>query len=146
VTRPESVPGRKWIKLAIPALFLVSINALAASEACETAGSIDDAIRCLQVEVSKAEAAMTQYLEASKKRHAANKLQSALLESSQIAWLDSRGTRCPIVNILPRDQKKHAAEVLYCRWRITRERTHQLWAGFLTYPDGRQPVLPEPMR
>ena len=133
------------LKLAIPALLLASMNTHAASEVCETAGSIEDAIRCLQVEVRKADAAMTQYLDASRKRHAADKLKSALIESSQTAWLDSRGAQCPIVNILPRDQAKHAAEGLYCRWRITRERTHQLWAGFLTYPDGRQPDLPEPM-
>lgn len=134
------------LKLLIPAFFLAYANAFAANSSCEKAESYAEASRCLQAELSRADAAMQQYLNASKKRHAADKARLGQIESSQGMWLKLGVGQCNRWNLLPRDQDKHTAEVLSCLNRITRERTHQIWDTFLNDPEGAPPVLPEPER
>jgi uncharacterized protein YecT (DUF1311 family) len=134
------------LKLLIPTLFFASANALAASSSCENVESYAEASKCLQAEVSRADAAMQQYLTASKKRHAADRSRLDQIESSQSFWLKLEVGKCRRVNLLPRDQDKHTAEILHCLNRMTRERTHQIWERFLKNQDGAPPVLPEPER
>ena len=136
------------LKLMIPALLLASFNALAASPICEGARSIDNAIQCLQIEVSKADTTMEQYLTASLRSYASDKYRTAhsSIQRSQNMWLQRREAQCRPVGILPRDQKKLEAKYLYCRYQVTRERTHQLWASHLSGSDSTPPDLPEPER
>lgn len=131
------------LKPMISVLALASMNALAASPICDKASSIDEAISCLQEEVSKAEAEMARYLDASKQLYAKKNLSITGIENSQKTWLDRRGSLCNFANILPRDMKKHTAEHLYCRWRITRERTYQVWSLYLSDSNGALPEMPE---
>jgi|SRR5690606_6563117 uncharacterized protein YecT (DUF1311 family) len=134
------------LRLMILILGLASVNAIAAAPDCGNVGSLDDAIVCLQTEVSKAEAQMGQYLDASKRRHAGDRTQLKVIDATQESWHNIRRFQCGAVNVLPRDEKKHIAEVLSCRVRELRARTHRIWESYLTYPDGRQPDLPEPGR
>lgn len=134
------------LKLMVPILCLGPLNVLAASEGCEGSESIEDALGCLQTEVEKADSAMMQYLGAIKERHAAGKIpwtSLAAIESSQDLWLRRRESRCRRPELLPRDEAKLAAEYLYCRSQVTRERTRELWEKYLSPSDGALPELPE---
>ncbi len=132
------------LKRMILVLAFAFANAAAAVPGCSSASALDDTIDCLREEVIKAEADMGRYLDASKGRHAGNRLQLRAIDASQQTWQNVRRLRCSAVNVLPRDDKKHMAELLSCRVRELRERTHRIWESYLTYPDGRQPDLPEP--
>lgn len=116
---------------------------------CESVASIEGTIECLQVKVKEADAAMARYLDASKKRHAADTDPSETsvrsIEALQDLWLKfSRDSHCNTIGLYPRDEAKTAAKYLYCRFRVTRERTHELWEKYLRHPDGTSPELPEP--
>jgi uncharacterized protein YecT (DUF1311 family) len=134
------------LKIVIPCWVLAAPHAFAASSTCDKAASYAEASRCLHVEASNAEAAMKQYLDASRKKHAANKARVAQIESSQEQWLKFGSGRCITGNLLPRDEDKHLAQLLHCLTRITRERTHQIWDSFLRDADGAPPHMPEPER
>ncbi len=37
-----------------------------------------------------------------------------------------------------------AIKAIWCKTKLTKQRTHELWENFLTYMDSTPPVLPEP--
>ena len=134
------------LKLMTTALLLISAPAFSASAICEKSSSLDALIECLQREVSKAEAELARYLDASRKHHADNRLALYSVESTQGRWSSTQRFRCSAAGIYPRDADKLSAQRLLCIYQDTREQTHLLWRQFLTNPNGSPPVLPEPGR
>lgn len=135
------------MKLVTPALLLVSLNAIAAGADCDSTDSVENEIRCLQIDVKEADTSMQHYLTAIMRRHPdTHPLTSrASAEPSQNLWLKWRESRCRKVGLRPRDDAKLEAQYLRCRYIVTRERTHELWEKYLKRSDGGPPELPEPL-
>ena len=66
------------------------------------------------------------------------------LQLSQSAWLAYRDAECSARYAWWSDGTIRGPKALQCRIDLTRERTRQLWAAYLTFPDSTPPILPEP--
>lgn len=66
------------------------------------------------------------------------------LRDAQRAWIKYRNVECGAVytNWYPGSIARTMAAD--CSDRLTRARTHSIWANWLTYADSSPPILPEP--
>ncbi|MFN3930959.1 MAG: lysozyme inhibitor LprI family protein [Brevundimonas sp.] len=107
---------------------------------------------CAAAEVAAEEARMAAYLAASIKvlRDEAESPELAAavvaeLHASQTAWQAYADSACRTVYTRWQSGTIRNLMALGCRERLTRERTHTLWADYLGYMDSTPPILPEPL-
>jgi uncharacterized protein YecT (DUF1311 family) len=137
---------------ALLALAPLPVSAIASAaeaeggEPCE--GSTTPAVNeCYAKKLEAAEASMARYLQAAINRyHEQGDHGIALgLADSQKAFEAYRDIECGAVHYRWRDGTIRVVMELTCRIALTDQRTHALWASWLTYPDSPPPTLPEPV-
>jgi len=114
---------------------------------CENPATTYDFNVCGSREVERAQAEMQRYFEAAKSRMQKEEPQAvAALENAQMAWTSYQGMHCGAIYARWQGGTIRGPASVQCAIDLTRQRTHQLWADFLTYPDSTPPLLPEPRK
>ena len=67
------------------------------------------------------------------------------LEASQAHWLDYERDYCDSVFQSWIEGTIRGSMYLSCSFKLTKERTHNLWSDHLTYMDSTPPILPKPL-
>jgi uncharacterized protein YecT (DUF1311 family) len=70
---------------------------------------------------------------------------ATFLRTSQTAWEAYSTIACDGVQDQWKGGTIRTIQSLGCKIELTRERTHFIWANYLTYMDSTPPVLPEPI-
>lgn len=112
---------------------------------CGEATTTYDMVQCGQRELAQQDELLQQYLAAARAHLDRGAPQAvAALDAAQAAWQEFREKQCQAVATRWQGGSISGPMTLECRIGLTRQRTHQLWADYLTYPDSTPPVLPEP--
>ena len=111
---------------------------------------------CAQNDLTQEQVRMKRYLDAAMVRaHARDEesvrygprsRQAAYLTESQAAWEAYVESRCDGVREDTAGGTMGGLGYAWCVTSTTRQRTHDIWADYLTYADATPPVLPEPVR
>jgi uncharacterized protein YecT (DUF1311 family) len=135
----------RWL---IAMAFLPAASMAAKSETnCEKPVTTYDFNTCGSREADRARAEMQRYLEAAKVRMQKEDSQAvAALEAAQSAWTSYQEKHCAAVYARWQGGTIRDPASVQCSIDLTRQRTHQLWADYLTYPDRTPPILPEPRK
>ncbi|UXZ54706.1 DUF1311 domain-containing protein [Halomonas sp. 7T] len=113
---------------------------------CDNAMTTLDINQCVAVQLESAQTELSQYVEASVNHHADDPELVTAIEHSQQAWEAYATAHCDAVHAQWRDGSIRGVMALTCKTQLTQQRTHTVWASFLTYMDSTTPVLPEPNR
>lgn len=129
---------------AVMGLLFLPVWSAGAEPDCEAPHSTIEVDACAAIELERAEQELERYLEASRERFEEDERTLDALEEAQEDWERYRSSHCRAVYTLWREGTIRGVMELDCRTALTRERTHEVWRQYLTYPDGAPPVLPEP--
>jgi uncharacterized protein YecT (DUF1311 family) len=84
------------------------------------------------------------YLSKAKERYANQVTVITSIHQSQQDWLVYRQSHCDAVYDIWSDGSIRGLMFGECMLKLTKQRTHQIWADYLTYMDNTPPLLPEP--
>jgi uncharacterized protein YecT (DUF1311 family) len=135
----------RWL---IALVFLPAASMAADPEPnCEKPATTYDFNICGSRDVEKARAEMQRYFEAAKVRmRSEGPLALTALEGAQSAWTSYQEKHCAAIYARWQGGTIRGPASVQCSLDLTRQRTHELWANYLTYPDSTPPVLPEPQK
>lgn len=129
-------------------IIMLALLALSASAAettdCSKAYTTIEINQCAATELGVAQEAMQRYFDASLKHNDFDAELVAAIKAAQSNWEKYYNAHCDSVYTQWREGTVRTVMALSCQTKLTRQRTHELWANFLTYMDSTQPVLPEP--
>lgn len=131
-------------KFFILLFFIYSVNALSDDFDCDKAMTTPQINYCAGVELEKVQLEMNTYLTKSKEH---NNYDPELIQSisvAQKAWSLYAKAHCESIYTKWRDGTIRGVMFLNCKTKLTKQRTHEIWANFLTFMDSTSPVLPEP--
>jgi uncharacterized protein YecT (DUF1311 family) len=111
---------------------------------CESPTTTYDFNVCPDRAFLRAESDLTKYLEAAKAVVAKDAQTLEALISAQDAWKTYSTAHCNSVYSFWRDGTIRNQKHSRCAIATMQQRTHELWAQFLTHVDRSPPVLPEP--
>ncbi|PMO73240.1 lysozyme inhibitor LprI family protein [Vibrio splendidus] len=111
---------------------------------CENAMNTIDINHCAAIELESAQAELDKYLTASFEHNAYDAELVASIKKAQESWQAYMSAHCSSVYTQWRDGSIRGLMALSCKTTLTNQRTHEVWANFLTYMDSTPPVLPEP--
>ncbi|MBO7911399.1 DUF1311 domain-containing protein [Vibrio sp. G41H] len=111
---------------------------------CENAMNTIEINQCAAIELESAQAELDKYLAASFEHNAYDAELVASIKKAQESWQAYMSAHCNSVYTQWRDGSIRGVMALSCKTRLTKQRTHEVWANFLTYMDSTPPVLPEP--
>ncbi|MFA0406899.1 lysozyme inhibitor LprI family protein [Vibrio splendidus] len=111
---------------------------------CENAMNTIDINHCAAIELESAQAELDKYLTASFEHNAYDAELVASIKKAQESWQAYMSAHCSSVYTQWRDGSIRGIMALSCKTTLTKQRTHEVWANFLTYMDSTPPVLPEP--
>ncbi|TEW42685.1 lysozyme inhibitor LprI family protein [Psychromonas algicola] len=131
-------------KLFIILFSLYSVNALSDDFDCSQAMTTPQINYCAGVELEKAEAEMNTYLTKSKEHNGHDMELIKSIEVAQKAWTNYANAHCDAIYTQWRGGTIRGLMSLSCKTKVTKQRTHEIWANFLTYMDSTPAVLPEP--
>lgn len=133
-------------KYLIAGVALLSSSTLSASAGidCQNARTTIDINQCAAIELESAQAQLAEYLQASFEHHADDPELVAAIKAAQKDWQAYLAAHCDAVYTQWRDGTIRGVMSLSCKTQLTQQRTHEIWANFLTYMDQSTPVLPEP--
>ncbi len=132
---------------------------LAMSLAASTSWAADPVVNCASPsttldfnicgsrEADKADVELKRYFEAARTRMVKQEPQAVqALDAAQAAWLVYKSKHCESAYLRWQGGTIRGPAGIQCEVDLTRQRTHRIWADFLTYPDRTPPVLPEPQQ
>jgi uncharacterized protein YecT (DUF1311 family) len=122
-------------KLLTFALLILPTYALANEVDCDNAVTTIEINACIGETVATAEAQLAQYIAKAKTRHVEESSVIDLLNQSQHAWLAYRKAHCDAIYDMWSDGSIRGAMFGGCMAQLTKQRTHQIWADYLTYMD-----------
>ncbi len=133
-------------KYLIAGLALLSSPTLSASAGvdCQNARTTIEINQCAAIELESAQAQLAEYLQASVEHHADDSELVAAIKTAQKDWQAYITSHCDAVYTQWRDGTIRGVMSLSCKTQLTQQRTHEIWANFLTYMDNSPAVLPEP--
>ncbi|MEZ9884624.1 lysozyme inhibitor LprI family protein [Vibrio splendidus] len=111
---------------------------------CENAMNTIEINQCAAIELESAQAELDKYLAASFEHNAYDAELVASIKKAQDSWQAYMSAHCNSVYTQWRDGSIRGLMALSCKTTLTKQRTHEVWANFLTYMDSTPPVLPEP--
>ncbi|MEZ8575924.1 lysozyme inhibitor LprI family protein [Vibrio splendidus] len=111
---------------------------------CENAMNTIDINHCAAIELESAQAELDKYLTASFEHNDYDAELVASIKNAQESWQAYMSAHCNSVYTQWRDGSIRGLMALSCKTTLTKQRTHEVWANFLTYMDSAPPVLPEP--
>lgn len=113
---------------------------------CDDALTTLEINRCAAIELDLAQSELDKYLEVSFEHNANDPELIESIEVAQKDWLDYMSSHCDSVYTKWRDGTIRGVMAISCKTQLTEQRTHEIWANFLTYMDSTPPVLPEPKK
>ncbi|CDT90576.1 conserved exported hypothetical protein [Vibrio coralliirubri] len=135
---------KKLISALIAVCFSFSALADEGIVDCENAMNTIEINQCAAIELESAQAELDKYLAASFEHNAYDAELVASIKKAQESWQVYMTAHCDSVYTQWRDGSIRGIMVLSCKTTLTKQRTHEVWANFLTYMDSTPPVLPEP--
>jgi len=87
---------------------------------------------------------MEEYLAKSKEHHSHDFELIKSIDLAQKSWIAYAQSHCDSIYTMWREGTIRGGMHLSCKTKVTKERTHQIWANFLTFMDSTPPALPEP--
>ncbi|MEZ9740069.1 lysozyme inhibitor LprI family protein [Vibrio splendidus] len=111
---------------------------------CENAMNTIEINQCAAIELESAQAELDKYLTASFEHNAYDAELVASIKKAHESWQAYMTAHCSSVYTQWRDGSIRGVMALSCKTTLTKQRTHEVWANFLTYMDSTPPVLPEP--
>ncbi|MEZ8757946.1 lysozyme inhibitor LprI family protein [Vibrio splendidus] len=111
---------------------------------CENAMNTIEINQCAAIELETAQVELEQHLEASFEHNDYDAELVASIKKAQESWQAYMSAHCNSVYTQWRDGSIRGLMALSCKTTLTKQRTHEVWANFLTYMDSTPPVLPEP--
>ncbi|MEZ8864428.1 lysozyme inhibitor LprI family protein [Vibrio splendidus] len=111
---------------------------------CENAMNTLEINHCAAIELESAQAELDKYLAASFEHNDYDAELVASIKKAQESWQAYMSAHCNSVCTQWRDGSIRGLMALSCKTTLTKQRTHEVWANFLTYMDSTPPVLPEP--
>ncbi|MEZ9189793.1 lysozyme inhibitor LprI family protein [Vibrio sp. 10N.286.52.F8] len=111
---------------------------------CENAMNTIEINHCAAIELESAQAELDKYLAASFEHNAYDAQLVASIKKAQESWQAYMTAHCDSVYTQWLDGSIRGVMALSCKTTLTKQRTHEVWANFLTYMDSTPPVLPEP--
>lgn len=135
---------KKLISALIAVCFSFSALADDGVVDCENAMNTIEINQCAAIELESAQAELDKYLAASFEHNAYDAELVASIKKAQESWQVYMTAHCDSVYTQWRDGSIRGVMALSCKTRLTKQRTHEVWANFLTYMDSTPPVLPEP--
>ncbi|CDT54855.1 conserved exported hypothetical protein [Vibrio coralliirubri] len=136
------------MKKLISALIAVCISFSALADEgvvdCENAMNTIEINHCAVIELESAQAELDNYLAVSFEHNAYDAELVASIKKAQESWQAYMTAHCDSVYTQWRDGSIRGVMALSCKTTLTKQRTHEVWANFLTYMDSTPPVLPEP--
>lgn len=116
----------------------------AAHAICQDPPGVVPDQECMARELDQAERTLARYFEAARARARQGWDEPLDLVPAQTAWEAYRARHCADV-YRKWSAGTHAARAgAMCEITLINQRTHDLWAAYLTYIDRTPPVLPEP--
>ncbi|MFA0486319.1 lysozyme inhibitor LprI family protein [Vibrio sp. 10N.222.55.B11] len=134
----------KLISALIAVCFSFSALAYEGVVDCENAMNTIEINHCAAIELESAQAELDKYLAASFEHNAYDAQLVASIKKAQESWQAYMTAHCDSVYTQWRDGSIRGVMALSCKTTLTKQRTHEVWANFLTYMDSTPPVLPEP--
>ncbi|MEZ9146781.1 lysozyme inhibitor LprI family protein [Vibrio sp. 10N.286.52.C3] len=134
----------KLISALIAVCFSFSALAYEGVVDCENAMNTIEINHCAAIELESAQAELDKYLAASFEHNAYDAELVASIKKAQESWQAYMTAHCDSVYTQWRDGSIRGVMALSCKTTLTKQRTHEVWANFLTYMDSTPPVLPEP--
>ena len=135
---------KKLISALIAVCFSFSALADEGVVDCENAMNTIEINQCAAIELESAQAELDKYLAASFEHNAYDAELVASIKKAQESWQAYMTAHCDSVYTQWRDGSIRGVMALSCKTTLTKQRTHEVWANFLTYMDSTPPVLPEP--
>ncbi|UPR31665.1 DUF1311 domain-containing protein [Vibrio crassostreae] len=135
---------KKLISALIAVCFSFSALADDGVVDCENAMNTIEINHCAAIELESAQAELDNYLAVSFEHNAYDAELVASIKKAQESWQVYMTAHCDSVYTQWRDGSIRGVMALSCKTRLTKQRTHEVWANFLTYMDSTPPVLPEP--
>ncbi|PMO42053.1 hypothetical protein BCT10_17760 [Vibrio splendidus] len=138
------------MKKVLTVVLLTCLPLLASASAsddvidCENAMNTIEINQCAAIELETAQVELEQYLEASFEHNDYDAELVASIKKAQESWQAYMSAHCSSVYTQWRDGSIRGLMALSCKTTLTKQRTHEVWANFLTYMDNTPPVLPEP--
>ncbi|MEZ8358380.1 lysozyme inhibitor LprI family protein [Vibrio splendidus] len=111
---------------------------------CENAMNTLEINHCAAIELETAQAELDKYLAASFEHNDYDAELVASIKKAQESWQAYMSAHCNSVYTQWRDGSIRGLMALSCKTTLTKQRTHEVWANFLTYMDSTPPVLSEP--
>ncbi|MEZ9522487.1 lysozyme inhibitor LprI family protein [Vibrio splendidus] len=111
---------------------------------CENAMNTLEINHCAAIELESAQAELDKYLAAIFEHNAYDAELVASIKKAQESWQAYMSAHCNSVYTQWRDGSIRGLMALSCKTTLTKQRTYEVWANFLTYMDSTPPVLPEP--
>lgn len=134
---------------AFAAVFLFAIPASAGGPreaGCDNVKTTIEGIECRTKQMQTADDRLQRYLQAATLRAEQLGLDPKALITEQVLWRHYRDQHCGNVyrswggGTIRHDMSAQ------CLLRLTRMRTYEIWAAYLTFMDSTPPVLPDPSR
>jgi uncharacterized protein YecT (DUF1311 family) len=133
----------KYLIAVLTMLFSLTVSASAGID-CQNARTTIEINQCAAIELESAQTQLAEYLQASFEHHADDPELVAAIKTAQKDWQAYMTSHCDAVYTQWRDGTIRGVMSLSCKTQLTQQRTHEVWANFLTYMDSTPPVLPEP--
>lgn len=132
--------------------YLIAVLAILSSPALSASGSIDcenarttlEINDCATIELTSAQATLDEYLQASFEQNAEDPALVASIKAAQKDWQAYLASHCDAIHTQWRDGSIRGVMTLSCKTQLTKQRTHEIWANFLSHMDSTPPALPEP--
>ena len=137
----NGIPMNKFFILLFS---IYSVNALSDDFNCDEAMTTPQVNYCAGVELEKAQHEMNAYLVKSKEHNNGDLELIKSINVAQKAWLLYADAHCDSIYTQWRDGTIRGVMSLSCKTKVTKQRTHEIWANFLAYIDSTPAVLPEP--
>lgn len=99
---------------------------------------------CATNELKVAKAKLALYLQATLEHNSKDPVLLKSIKKAQQDWQIYATSHCDSIYTQWREGTIRGVMTINCQTQLNKQRTHELWANFLTYMDSTPPVLPEP--
>ena len=113
---------------------------------CDDVKTTMEGIECRTEQMQVADIKLQQYLQAATLRAKQLQREPEALVAEQVQWQKYLEEHCGNVYLLWREGTIRYEMSARCTLRLTRMRTYDIWAAYLTSVDSTPPVLPDPSK
>lgn len=135
---------RLFDKLCAILLLFGTLPVFAEPADCSNAKTTLEINQCMAQKQAQARQVMQHYYDKAVDEYADDPVVRDSIRKAQTAWEKYAKAQCDSVYALWRDGSIRIIMTLDCQTRLIQQRTHQLWAEYLTHMDNSPAALPEP--